>query len=728
MTTQHFEEWAAGLASAAPASTSRTICRRAGGLALALETSDGGLHLRSLFDLASRRELIAPGEAPLFTLVLRKPGSKDELALGADEGWRDVDIRLRRTGLTLTWARPADERLAGLAVTATARPDHRRHAWRWTLRVDGPGTGWSVWEVTFPCIAFRKFDPQAVVLVPSGPGELKRGAWDAPMKYREPYGQAWCAMQFMAAYADSDEPTGLYLADHDPYAGAKDLSAESDLERRCVRLAFHRPASGRDQAGNDFELSGEAVWQLLRGDWFDAALIYKDWARQHARWWPNLSVEGRADTPAWMRDLGAWLQAGFEPGTQRGMAPDENVEAIKRFREYIGLPVGLHWYAWHCIPFDNDYPHYFPAKPGLAEAVRELHREGVFSMPYINGRLWDTRDRGVEDFEFSRLALPAATKDEDGRPFVESYGSTEADGSPVRLAVMCPSTPLWQERVRGIVMRLFEEIGTDGVYIDQVAAARPMPCMDSSHGHPAGGGHWWNEGYWQMLDAIRATLPAGRMITTECNAEAFVRWFDGYLTWHWQHDGMVPVFPAVYAGTVQMFGRSYGQVDRLATRMKAAQQFVFGEQIGWFGPNILDDLDNAEFVRRLACLRWAVRRYFNAGEMARPPRLLGSVPAVRADWQWYGECWVATDAVLAGAWRSPAEGSAILQFVNVSDESISAELRFDARDYGLSGRRISVCRMVEPGLPGELQTWPRRARIQVELAPRAAWVWELSSG
>ncbi len=396
------------------------------------------------------------------------------------------------------------------------------------------------------------------------------------------------------------------------------------------------------------------------------------------------------------------------------------------FAAYVGLPVALHWYAWHQIPFDNDYPHYFPAKPGLAEATRELQQHGVFIMPYINGRLWDTRDRGAEDYEFSRVALPAATKDEDGQPFVESYGSKEADGSPVQLAVMCPSTPLWQERVRGIVLRLIEEIGVDGVYIDQVAAAKPMPCMDPGHGHLPGGGHWWNEGYWQMLDAIRAALPAGRMITTECNAEAFIRWFDGYLTWHWQHDGMVPAFPAIYAGAVLTFGRAYGQITALAVRMKAAQQFVFGEQIGWFGPNILDDADSAEFVRRLVRLRWELRRYFHAGEMARPPRLIGSLPSVRADWQWYGECWVTTDAVLTGAWRLPAEGKAILQFANVSDEPVSAELAFDARDYGLTTRRIAARKLVEPGESTESQTWSRRSRIRFELAPHAAVAWELT--
>ena len=35
--------------------------------------------------------------------------------------------------------------------------------------------------------------------------------------------------------------------------------------------------------------------------------------------------------------------------------------------DYLGVPVMAQWYRWHQIPFDNDYPHYFPAKPGFEE-------------------------------------------------------------------------------------------------------------------------------------------------------------------------------------------------------------------------------------------------------------------------------------------------------------------------------------------------------------------------
>jgi hypothetical protein len=112
------------------------------------------------------------------------------------------------------------------------------------------------------------------------------------------------------------------------------------------------------------------------------------------------------------------------------------------------------------------------------------------------------------------------SQDAKGEPYVESYGSKESNGEPVRLAAMRPTTRTWQERQQAIVRRLFGECGVKAVYIDQVAAAKPELCFDTTHGHPLGGGSWWNEqGYWPLLDAIRATRPPDRVLTTECNAD-----------------------------------------------------------------------------------------------------------------------------------------------------------------------------------------------------------------
>ncbi|MGA2259697.1 MAG: DUF6259 domain-containing protein, partial [Thermoguttaceae bacterium] len=509
----------------------------AGNLGLILRKAEGGIRLASLYDVASCRQLLAPKPLPLFELTLRQVTTKETLRLNAEDGWTECNV-LRpdsSKGAEIRWQHPANRRLGELCVVAKVVPDPAG-LFRWTLRAEGVPAAWSVWQVRFPQVAVADLGPQAKVLLPRGAGELQQEPWQRSFQYRGTYPSGWTSMQLLAAY-DHDGKAGLYLAMHDPAGSTKDIFVESRPTERTVTLAFEHPAANMGVGGNGFELSGEAVWQLLHGDWFDAAVIYRNWVRHSARWYPRLGSEGRADTPLWMRELSAWAQTGG--------APDECAAQVKEFQKYLGVPVGFHWYSWHQIPFDNDYPHYFPAKPGFAEAVRDLQASGVYVMPYINGRLWDTHDRGREDFEFTRRALPAATKDEHGKPYIEMYGSKESDGSPVRLAVMCPTTELWRSTMRDTVLRLFGECGVKGVYMDQIAAASPVLCFDHTHGHPLGGGHWWTEGYWALLDSVRRAKPADCMLTTECNAEPYTQVFDGYLTWHWQYDGQVPVFPAV---------------------------------------------------------------------------------------------------------------------------------------------------------------------------------------
>jgi len=692
-----------------------------GDLGMVLESVGQGMRVLAVYDGAAGRRLSAEKPLPLFSVRLRHSQTKELVSLSAQSGWRQVQAtRPAADRMVLRWEGTADDRLGQVQVEAEVRAAASNRL-AWTLRIGLPeGSPWSVWQTAFPQMAVADLGPEAAVLFPRGPGEVQRGLWGRKFHYGNLYPNGWTTMAFLAAYA-ADGSTGLYLAVHDPLGSTKEIKVESRPEDHAVVLAFEHPAPNMGKAANGFQLPGQAVWQLLRGDWYDAAAIYRDWVRKEARWFPKLGPEGREDTPLWMRELPAWALSSW---LASGKA-EECVSAVKAFREYLGVPVGVHWYNWHQIPFDNDYPHYFPTKEGFADGVRKLQEAGVHVMPYINGRLWDTRDKGLEDFQFSQLARPAATKDEKGEPYTEVYGSKEADRSPVRLGVMCPSTPLWQGKVQEIVRRLFEECGVHAVYIDQVAAAQPRLCLDPSHGHPLGGGHWWTENYWQMLAAIRQQKPPDRMLTTECNAEPFIHCFDGYLTWHWQHDGQVPAFPAVYGGAIQMFGRAYrgGETKDLALRMKAGQQWVFGEQIGWIDPGVIREKKNAEFLRQVVRLRWAMRRYFYAGQMARPPKLVGQVPRVTADWQWSGHWPVTTDALLSGAWFQPDRQKLVLLFANVGDEPVRVRLDFDASRYGLSGGKFRWVRHTADG-PQESKEQPAAFQQELSFAGREACAWE----
>ncbi|MCU0522008.1 MAG: DUF6259 domain-containing protein [Anaerolineae bacterium] len=687
-----------------------------GELRVVFERTPDGIRLQSLSDTVTDCEFLSAWSLPLFTVKLRHCETKEEIQLDADSGWGEVAITSTADGAELGWQQA---RVAGLQVIVRVTADSEANALRWSLRVENPASQWSVWRVVFPQIAITELDPDAKVFFPRAPGEVQKGLWRREFRHHGLYPEPWTTMQFMAAY-DEHRKTGLYVAMHDPNAGAKDITVASSPEERTVTFTFDHPAEAMGVGGNGFVLSGEAVWQLLRGDWFDAALIYRQWLRREARWYPELGPEGRADTPQWMRELPVWTQAWGDRA--------QVVSKVKAFAEYMDVPVGFHWYGWHQIPFDNDYPHYFPVKEGFAEGVQELRQAGIYVMPYINGRLWDMHDRGVEDYQFTSVALPAATKDEQGQPYEEKYGSKEADGSPVRFAVMCPSTELWQNRIRSICLRLFDEYHVDGVYIDQISAMSPKLCFDKTHGHPLGGGHWWVEGYWEMLQSIRDRMPEGCMLTSECNSEPFARWFDGYLTWTWQHDGQVPAFMAVYGSAIQMFGRAYGggETKSLALRMKAGQQLVFGEQIGWMGPEIINEEDSAAFLRQMVRLRWRLRRYFYTGTMCRPPRLEGDIPTVRADWKWREDWWVTTDAVMTGAWRLPEENKLVLMFVNVSDSPVSARFHFDGRQYGVEGQQVRVT-IIDQEDTLETFVSPSDFDRELRLPPCTAYAWEVCS-
>lgn len=677
----------------------------------------GGIRLVALYDSAAGQSLSPLKPLPLFLVTLRHAQTKQEMKLSADAGWKQAEVILSGDGAMaeFRWREPQEAPLVGLEVVAAVQMDRQAGQFDWTVRVEKVPAPWALWRVVFPHLAVPDLGADARLFFPKAAGEVQPGVWGRPFRFSGTYPSGWTTMQYLAAY---NAQGGLYVGLHDPWGSTKDIVAESRPAEKVVALWFDHPVANMGVPGNRFE--ARSVWRVLRGDWFDAAVIYRQWVRREARWYPKLGADGREDTPLWMRQLAVWALGGGPPA---GFVPQ-----LKEFTSYLGAPVAVHWYNWHQIPFDNDYPHYFPTHPGFAEAVRQVQDEGVFVMPYINGRLWDTRDKGMEDYQFTAVARPAVSKNEKLEPYTETYGSKEKDGSPVRLGVMCPATELWQNKVRETVLRLFGECGVKGVYIDQVAAAAPTLCFDPSHGHPLGGGHWWTEGYWKMLEAIRKQKPAECMITTECNGEPYVHMFDGYLTWHWQYDGQVPAFPAVYGGAIQMFGRSYGggPTRDLALRMRAGQQLVFGEQLGWINPGVVKEKGNAEFFRQLVRLRRMLTRYFYAGEMARPPRLAGQVPTVKADWQWHGVDWVTTDAVLTGAWHQPAAARLVLIFVNVSDAPVSATVEYDLAVLGLGKKEARLRQVTEAG-PGSESFLQCPLRQEASFPARSAVAWEITA-
>ena len=695
---------------------------KSGNLGLALDVTKEGIRLISLYDLQKQQELAADTSSPLFVIQLFHPQQKKYFSLDAESGWKSTFFQKTAAGFALTFKREIQG--SPLAITVTADAAAGDSAWKWSIDIDNKNLGWSVEKVFFPQVKLRHWANDLAAFVPAGAGMVKQNPIANRFGYDGTYPSGTRAsMQYMAIYQTGDNPTGLYVARHDPLASFKTLHLQTEGITNTASLSFDQMAENPQTAANTFHYEGTGVWKLLHGDWYDAARYYKNWVQRNATWWPEVDDNGRVDTPEWYKKLGFAITLA----TRKDM-PSTGDEILK-MKNYIGLPMLDHWYQWHGNPFDNDYPHYFPSKPGFKDEVQRVQQDDVHVMPYINGRLWDTRDKELEDFEFTKKALPWATKiEKDGKLVTntESYRSTESDGSKVLLAVMCPYTPFWQSTVTNVVNKLTRGVGVDGVYIDQIGASRPVPCMDPTHGHPLGGGHWWVQGYHAMLKQIQDTIPADKIITTEDNAEPYLKYLDGMLSWMWIDDGQVPAFPVVYGSAVQFFGRSYNAGD-ISIRMKAGQELTFGEQIGWINPGTFfsDKTSDAtrQYFKQVTHIRDKISPYIYAGEMQRPP-VLQNNPPIAANWGRSGT--VTTNSVLTAAWKKYGANKVAIVFTNVSDKPLTLPYHFDPAEYGIPAKGYQIAQWNSEQPDGQQKIQASKSTFDMALPGLSSIVWEIS--
>ena len=596
----------------------------------------------------------------------------------------------------------------GVTVRMTYTPQAAGAQWRLSVQNSSEA---ALWEVVFPDFQTEVFDEDTIVL-PNVSGRLHPAT--EPLDYisqdQQHYPSGVLSMQCIGLYGPAG---GVYIGTHDPEASRKELEVVSRDGGFELRWRWPVPDMGRP--GNSWEQPGDLVIRRFKGDWFDVAQIYRAWVSEEAQWWPRDAQAGRPETPDWLKGSPFWIVSnGPWPYREPALPMDQAVAKAEKLVQFMDdIPCAVHLYNWHQVPYDTEAPHYFPAKPGFADAIRRLQALGVHVMPYINAHVWDMATEEFED-----VARSAAVKAEDGSIPTKSYAGNT-------FAPMCPATRLWRDTVQDLVRRLIgPEYGADGVYLDQIAAQNSELCFDEEHGHPVGGGSWWtSQGNWPLLEELRAAAPDA-VLTSESSAEPYVNRIDGYLTWGGFRNGDrgVPLFHAVYAGQVELFGRLY-KMDTwkgAAMHTKAAQALVWGEQIGWITPDVVNHPVDVAFLKRLARARRTLLAYLGRGRMARPPYLQTDGTTLSENWVFATDVIVTVPTVIAGAWHHEGDRAVVLILVNADAVSAhTVRLAFDVETYGLAtdpAIREWVATEAPTDLPDPTPTgavWER----EIELSP-----------
>jgi len=566
-----------------------------------------------------------------------------------------------------------EERVLSIRVTVELPPDSGIA--RWWISVSNKSNYWGLWSVDFPYVNGVPESGKYDLARPAfGSGGQLLKAFTGKIQARYPAGD-W-PMQFLALSRSRDS---IYFASMDSEARAKDFVVESASSNMCL---VHYPEN-MGVTGSDYPGYYPTEFGVYRGTWLEAVQRYRAWALRQ-KWAQRGKLSERTDVPETIKNVGAWIMDDWVWSGAQGSAEQMDAPLVEA-QKWLGVPIGLHWYNWHHMPFDNEYPHFLPPKPGFAERVKDLVSHGVLVMPYINGT---SADYNIPDFD--RFG-PHAIIDEAGGYRMYFYG--EASG---RLLSMCPSQLYWQNTISSLFNSLVEDYGVNAVYIDQIAAHLHEFCFNKEHGHPVGGGRYWVDGNRDLLQKVRNFGErSGRhpVITSEGTDEVFMDLVDGYLTWAQPTDWEIPMMEVVYSGRTIFFGSpcDLTHSDRFFCYAQG-QGLIDGRQNGWIGLALFkpENSAKAEYLRQCARYRVATKQYLVYGRLLGPVTPEKPLPTFTEEGFGFNSQHKGTVPVAEGRLWQAENGRLAVFLANYINQPVEFAYRINPAEFGLKANRYQL--------------------------------------
>ena len=403
-------------------------------------------------------------------------------------------------------------------------------------------------------------------------------------KYENEY-PAQYSYQFSAYYSKDD--FGYYFATEDSEVYIKTVGYYQEDDGFTYKLINYPENMGQVK---NYTMPYTFILEFFKGDWQEAAGIYRKWAVKQK--WCKEKLEDKSLAPNLLNtDLWMINHTEYEYGTKT----DEYYGTALSMKEKLGCNIALHWYGWNKGQHDIDYPEYisrelktqkWPEK--LKSWNKRFTENDIVKIPYVNARLWDVNTDSWTD----ENAHNAALKNEKQEIYEEPWKNNN-------LRPMCPATPLWENKVNDFCREYINALGFDGLYIDQIASYNATLCFDKSHPHPIGGGDWWNTSYHKMMNSLRKAIGEGKILTTESCCETYIDVFDLFLIldtnlFNWgfpeivgvENCDAVPLFSIIYGD----FALSYGSICKFDDSFKMFE-FKFIRNMLW---GILPTIEGAK--------------------------------------------------------------------------------------------------------------------------------------
>lgn len=402
---------------------------------------------------------------------------------------------------------------------------------QWTGFNEGPGfdikayanvTLYDNSSLSYWHIRFENHSPQAIIWVTFpiiGLGQLSSNAHNdyfahpqfSGVLYRDPLhnilsgGVGWMQlypggyenMQFDSYYS-TETGAGLYFAAYDSGGYAKFLN----LAKPGGNLMLSQVFIPSFVDGTDLEMPYNVVLGVFQGDWYSAALIYRQWALK--QWWTAQGpLRTRSDVPNWLRNTYVTADVFtryWTRTTHLWNGPFSNVPWVaKSMKDTYGSSPLLFWRGWEHEGWYVGGPlDMFPPSEGWSNfdaAVQNTHLNGgrIFviedsSQFTINATGWNTaKDHAAEDQFGNFYTYTAYPLDNSGKAVKEVFAAIDPDS-------------YWKSTLGNMAVALAQH-GVDMLHLD----GSPITFLDFSndHSNPIGGGNWWMNGYKDVFSTAR---------------------------------------------------------------------------------------------------------------------------------------------------------------------------------------------------------------------------------
>lgn len=332
------------------------------------------------------------------------------------------------------------------------------------------------------------------------------------------------AMQFMAVYSDEN---GFYLGTHDENCNFKDFEYyfEDDdyLRLECTHYI---------SCTKDFILPYSIVVREFKGDWQDAADIYREWFKTSNMELPPKLVE-RKDLPSWIFDSPIPLIYPVRGTTDKDCDsemiencyyPYSNILSIvDSYAEKLDscmMPLVMHWEG--SAPWAN--PYVWPPYGDITDfqnTVKELHKKGHLIGLYASGIGITTQsvkdstynnEKGYRDEKWSN----STCRDSENNEVAVSSLSFVRDGYEI-----CPHCEQTKKVTVDEAVKVAEADVDYFQAFDQNIGGIPHFCWSKEHGHPSTPGKWLIDSMETMMSDIKNAIhKTGKQMLFGCELAA----------------------------------------------------------------------------------------------------------------------------------------------------------------------------------------------------------------